>query len=102
MVVWPDADQPGKDYAARVGEALTGIGAAPVTIITPPDNVKLGWDAADALAEGWDMGRVQELINKARPFHEVLPTESPGVRQRQKEKILALIEEIELWQRRRL
>lgn len=97
VVVWPDADPPGKDYAARVGQALTGIGAKSVMIITPPDNVKLGWDAADALAENWDMARVQNLINEARAPVEVLPAESSGVRQRQKEKILELIEEIELW-----
>ncbi len=83
VVVWPDADQPGQEYAARVGEALNSIGAASVTIITPPDNVKLGWDAADALAENWDMARVQNLINEARAPVEVLPAEISGVRQRQ-------------------
>ena len=97
VVVWPDADRPGQEYAAKVAKALTGNGAASVTIITPPDNVKLGWDAADALAENWDMARVENLINDARPFVEVLPAEKKPPRERQKEKILEIVEEIELW-----
>ena len=101
VVVWPDADDPGRDYAASAARALAGIAAAPVMIVTPPKDVAPGWDAADALAGGWDMLRAQELIQNARPLEEALPGESPsGGRHRgppQRENVIELVGEIERW-----
>jgi hypothetical protein len=36
-------------------------------ILAPPPEAKSGWDAADALAEGWDEARALELIAAAEP-----------------------------------
>lgn len=101
VVVWPDADDPGRDYAVKVARALAGVGAAPVTLVTPPKDVAPGFDAADALAEGWDMLRARELIQDARPLEEAFPGESPsGGRRRgppQRENVIELVGDIELW-----
>lgn len=101
VVVWPDADDAGRLYAADAARALAGIGAAPVIIVMPPKDVAPGWDAADALADGWDMIRAQELIQNARPLEEALPGESPYRRGHrgpaQRENVIELVGEIERW-----
>lgn len=53
VVVWPDADEPGRKAAQAILEALKRVGAGSVRILTPPDGKTEGWDAADALKEGW-------------------------------------------------
>jgi hypothetical protein len=71
VVIWPDADEAGRKYAAEVAGLVAKAGAAPVTMVTPPKDVKSGWDLADALAEGWTPERVLALIETARPAAEV-------------------------------
>lgn len=66
VVIWPDADKAGDQYAEDAARALLTL-SADVAIITPPSGVKAGWDAADALAEGWDEARALALIETARP-----------------------------------
>jgi putative DNA primase/helicase len=68
VVVWPDADVPGQDYAHEAAKRALRAGAVSVAIISPPDGVKPGWDAADALADGWDETRAAALIGEARSF----------------------------------
>ncbi len=65
VIIWPDADAPGRKYAESVAAILHPI-AASVTIITPPDNVPPGWDAADALTDG-SPERVATLLATATP-----------------------------------
>ncbi len=64
--VRPDADVPGGGYADAVWRVLAAIGVT-ATVITPLAGVKSGWDAADALAEGWDEERARALVDQARP-----------------------------------
>lgn len=64
VVIWPDNDEAGQKYAQAVATILRPI-ATSVGIITPPEGVKKGWDAADALAEGWDESRLQALLATA-------------------------------------
>lgn len=64
VVIWPDHDAPGRDYADTVGELVTGK-AGSLRLISPPPNMPAGWDAADALADCWSTTRVQELIGQA-------------------------------------
>src|ERR1700730_6212322 len=47
VIIWPDADTTGFDYARAVAKAATQTGAVSVAIMSPPANVKVGWDAAD-------------------------------------------------------
>jgi hypothetical protein len=68
ITIWPDADAPGLDYAVKVSERALRAGAVSVAIASPPDDVAPGWDAANALMEGWDAARASALIAEARPF----------------------------------
>lgn len=53
VIIWPDADDAGEKYALEVKQLALKAGAACVAIISIPDNAPKGWDAADALAEGY-------------------------------------------------
>ncbi|MGO8915855.1 MAG: hypothetical protein ACLQJR_08110 [Stellaceae bacterium] len=67
VVIWPDADDAGASYAAAVAHCLAAIGAL-ARIITPPAGVAIGWDAADAEAEGWTSARAVALVQSAAVF----------------------------------
>ncbi|MTI15125.1 AAA family ATPase [Sansalvadorimonas verongulae] len=54
IIIWPDNDKPGQDYAQRIASVIRYAGAKKVRTITIPDNKPEKWDAADALAEGMD------------------------------------------------
>ncbi len=55
VLIWPDRDKPGWEYAAEAGQAILAAGAQSCHIVYPPDEVPEGWDAADALAEGLEV-----------------------------------------------
>lgn len=54
VILWPDADDIGRKHMAGIAERLAGV-AASVSVVTPPEEVPHGWDAADAIAEGRDV-----------------------------------------------
>ena len=66
VIVWPDADVAGLEYAQAVVKAVKGVGAKSVAMIAPPAGVPLGWDAADAAADGWDGARAAALVAAAQ------------------------------------
>lgn len=53
IVIWPDADEEGLQFAEKVREHLGSI-AASVAVVAIPTGKPKGWDAADAIAEGID------------------------------------------------
>lgn len=55
LLVWPDRDKPGWDYAMAAAQAALAAGAVSCDVLLPPDEKPEGWDAADALAEGFDV-----------------------------------------------
>ncbi len=55
VLIWPDRDKPGWEYADRASQAILQAGALSVTILLPPDDKAEGWDAADAIEEGFDV-----------------------------------------------
>lgn len=61
VIVWPDADAPGNDAAQAIVARLRGI-AASVNVIDAGERAK-GWDAADALAEGFTEADVLALLS---------------------------------------
>lgn len=61
VVIWPDADKCGYEAALDIAEHLGRLGST-VHIIAPPENVKSGWDLADAEAEGWETVQVMHFI----------------------------------------
>lgn len=66
IIIWPDNDEPGQKYAAAVARILSPHNQ--VRIITPPEGKPSGWDAADALAEGWDRTPVEKLIAESKHY----------------------------------
>ncbi len=55
VLLWPDRDKPGWDYAMAAAQAALVAGAASCDVLLPPDDKPEGWDAADAIAEGFDV-----------------------------------------------
>ncbi|NJD06623.1 MAG: hypothetical protein FIA97_09015 [Methylococcaceae bacterium] len=54
VLIWPDKDKAGWDYAVRVAQAVLAAGAASCQILVPPADKPEKWDVADAIAEGFD------------------------------------------------
>jgi putative DNA primase/helicase len=103
ITIWPDNDDEGRAYAAAVAKALRGI-AKSVRIVALPPGMSEKWDAADALAEGWDQARAGALIAAAVPAGAA-PAAAPGGssgdgggrQRRQRDDLLDYLPEIELW-----
>ena len=109
ITIWPDADDAGLEYAHAV--AKYAAGAASLAIVSPPANVKVGWDAADALVEGWNGERAGKLVAAAEPFDgksaakdkgddaDVGDRERSGSRRRtpQRDTLIGITDGCELW-----
>jgi len=55
VLIWPDRDKPGWEYATQAAQAVLSVGAKSCHVLYPPEDAPEGWDAADALAEGFDV-----------------------------------------------
>lgn len=55
VLIWPDRDKPGWEYATLAAQAILSAGAKTCHILYPPEEATDGWDAADAVAEGFDV-----------------------------------------------
>ncbi len=55
VLIWPDKDQVGMDYARNAAQAILQAGAISCAILTPPADKPDSWDAADAFFEGFDI-----------------------------------------------
>jgi len=58
VTIWPDADEPGRKFAAGVAQALKDI-AADITLVEPPEDAPQGWDAADTDEPGRYLGQAE-------------------------------------------
>ena len=104
VIIWPDNDDEGRAYAAAVAKALRGL-AASVKIVPLPVGIPEKWDAADALAEGWDSAKAAALIASAIPGAESVAPAARGTRRdrgsggrsRQSDRLLDFLPECELW-----
>ena len=76
VLIWPDRDRPGWEYAANAAQAILSAGAKTCHILYPPEEATDGWDAADAVAEGFDIAaflthgprlQVHDLIEDVEP-----------------------------------
>ncbi len=59
VLIWPDKDEPGWNYAETAARAALEAGALSCDILITPDHKPKGWDAADALAEILEMDETQ-------------------------------------------
>ncbi|UJB19254.1 MULTISPECIES: phage/plasmid primase, P4 family [Lysobacter] len=55
VLIWPDKDKPGWEYAMQAAQAAFQAGADSCAVLHLPDDQPLGWDAADAAEDGFDM-----------------------------------------------
>ncbi len=55
VLIWPDNDKAGRQYAEKVAEAITKAGAESIEIISVPAGKPEKWDAFDAVQEGMDV-----------------------------------------------
>jgi hypothetical protein len=83
LLLWADADKPGRACMAIVAELALGAGAAAVRQINLAalahargSELSEGWDAADAMAEGWTPERMQAL--RQRPDFADLSKRAAG------------------------
>lgn len=60
VLIWPDKDKPGWEYALRAAEAVLSGGASQCMVLLPPDDKPEGWDAADAVSQGFDVSAFME------------------------------------------
>ncbi|HTT80187.1 MAG TPA: hypothetical protein VMF86_10955, partial [Stellaceae bacterium] len=99
VTIWPDADEPGAAYAGDVLDMLGKLSPTPaVEIVKPPAGVGEGWDAADALAEGWTGERAAALIAAAAPAGGSDAAEEAGSRKpKTRDFLIELLSDAELW-----
>ncbi len=74
VLIWPDRDKPGWEYADRASQSLLMAGAKHCHILYPPEDAPEGWDAADARAEGFD---IAGFISHGPRLHIQLAEEDP-------------------------
>jgi DNA primase len=78
--LWPDTDEPGRKYAEAVAELASKAGAREVKLLHVPGDHPSGWDAANALAEGWQASNGFELSDiDPKALIEGLNNKDPGV-----------------------
>jgi len=79
VLIWPDNDEAGQQYAGRAAQAIVQAGAITVAVLHLPDDKPEKWDAADAVAEGMDVWAIvrdsQRTTLKDAP---VIPVHSLG------------------------
>jgi len=61
LVLWPDADEPGIKAMQFLASKLL-VDTEEIKVIRP--DVNSGWDAADALAEGWDWSKFKDWAKR--------------------------------------
>ena len=65
VVVWPDNDKAGTEYAEAVARLCADSGAASVTIVPVPPDFPPKWDLADVMPGGGTLERLRGLLDAA-------------------------------------
>ena len=66
VILWPDADDTGREAMARLAKELDRIGAAELRLIELEEDRPAGWDVADAIAkDGWGWEETQQFLLQA-------------------------------------
>ncbi len=85
-IFWPDNDEEGQTYVIQATTIIKAANTASKVVILPLADfgkIKEGWDAADALAEGWTSTQIQDLVAAAlaKPepiYEETFPANKAG------------------------
>ncbi len=94
VIIWPDNDEPGTKFAGQVALSLREIGAASLRIVQVNDatlreasqngartytyTLREGWDAADAIDDGWGRADVLHFIKNAESLKASEALRVPG------------------------
>ena len=81
VLIWPDLDAPGFKYATTVADLLAELGIPIVLIVdaqrlgeVEPSGSRrdaiTGWNVADAVSEGHDLGKLRALALEVAQFHK--------------------------------
>jgi 5S rRNA maturation endonuclease (ribonuclease M5) len=70
LIIWPDNDEAGIDYAERLSKHLTNI-CSFTSVLSPPQDKKDKWDAADSVEENFD---IRSFLNSAKSCNPKLPS----------------------------
>lgn len=73
VILWPDADDVGRQAMAKLAPKLLQHGVSEVRIVTPPDNAPEGWDLADAI---WSPDQALDYLESHLNGH-ITPPEDP-------------------------
>lgn len=81
VILWPDADAPGREAMAKLAPRLLAAGAELVCIINPPADAPEGWDLADAT---WTPAEASAYLkaNRSAPITlpaALVPVEAPAI-----------------------
>jgi RecA-family ATPase len=78
VVIWPDHDAPGMEYAAEVHTQLKALGVTARVVDVPP-TYPAKWDLADPAPAGVTPFTLQEMIDQAGPWNGTDPgVEAPA------------------------
>lgn len=79
VVIWPDADKPGLGTADEIAAILVGLGCTVRVMDVMRDDPPKGWDAADAIGDGWDKARLDTFMRETvRPWSPPAPLAAPA------------------------
>src|SRR5262249_28791244 len=70
LVIWPDNDEPGRDFANVVTKLARDAGAKSVRIVAVPETFPPKWDLADDLPDGITVDDLRRLLDSAPTAHE--------------------------------
>ncbi|WOH79010.1 DUF5906 domain-containing protein [Bradyrhizobium sp. BEA-2-5] len=74
VVIWPDADGPSLSTANEIAAILVGLGCTVRVMDVMRDDPPKGWDAADAIRDGWGKGRLDGFMRETvRPWSPSAP-----------------------------
>ena len=77
VVIWGDADEPGRKAAQAAAKAASAAGALSVAVVEPPAFFPAGWGLADPWPDGFDQAAASALIEAARASAQPIGIEWP-------------------------
>lgn len=80
VIIVPDADEPGRKAANKIADKLTKQGShVRLVTTTSMEEIKKGWDIADALADGMSQEEIVDFFKKNLGEYVPAPTSSEDV-----------------------
>lgn len=72
VVLWPDNDDEGRQYVAKVVELIRGVPVSSAKIVAIPEAFRPKWDLADDLPSNYTKEDLHDLLNQAKEVHNPL------------------------------